>query len=239
MARNTLDAGARRAAWTGPPVSSALADHAPCIAPQARTAAPPRMTTLTDEDDTALVARCVAGEAAAWTALVHRYKRLVYAVARRARLDDAAVADVFQTVFARLIEHLPRLRQPERLHAWIVTTAKREALLQRRSAERTTSLTRTDDDGEAGQGAQADVVDDAALPDEMLMELQEANRVRNALDRLDGRCRDLLMLLFGDHDGERDGDLPYDEVSRRMAMPIGSIGPTRSRCLEKLRGLLS
>ena len=93
------------------------------------------MTTLSsDEDDAALVARCLRGEARAWAALVQRYQRLVYAIVRRIGLDEHAAADVFQTVFARLVQHLPRIADPHRLQAWIVTTAKREALLQRSAA---------------------------------------------------------------------------------------------------------
>ena len=87
-------------------------------------------------DDAALVARCIAGDGTAWTALVHRYQRLVYAIVRRIGMDEHAAADVFQTVFTRLIEHLPRIAEPSRLQAWIITTAKREALLQRSRGQR-------------------------------------------------------------------------------------------------------
>jgi len=189
------------------------------------------MASLPDEDDATLVARCRGGERAAWETLVQRYQRLVYAVARRTRLDEESVADVFQTVFARLLEHLPRIRDASRLQAWLVTTAKRESLLHVRRAQRTVSLSR-DDDG--NDDAMHDVVDDGPLPEEALAELQQMHRLRLALDRLDARCRDLLLLLFRDEDDA----VPYEEVARRMAMPIGSIGPTRSRCLEKLRGTL-
>ena len=82
--------------------------------------------------DAALIARCKNGDAAAWEVLVQRYQRLVYAIVRRIGLDEHAAADVFQTVFMRLMEHLPRLTQLDRLQAWIVTTTKREALLQRK-----------------------------------------------------------------------------------------------------------
>lgn len=184
-----------------------------------------------DEDDAALVARCLRGEDAAWEALVHRYQRLVYAIVRRAGLDEHAAADVFQTVFARLIEHLPRLRQAERLQAWIVTTAKRESIAQSARGRRTVSLTPTED--EDGTHAGDEVADDSPLPEEALIELQQVNQVRQALERLDSRCRELLLLLFRD----KEEAVPYDEVARRMAMPVGSIGPTRSRCIEKLRAL--
>ena len=142
------------------------------------------MTGLADEDDAALVSRCRHGEAAAWEALVHRYQRLVYAIVRRVGHDEHMAADVFQTVFARLVAHLPRIADPRRLQAWIVTTAKREALLALRRGQRTVSMTRADDAG--GEAAEFDVADDAPLPEDALAELQQQDLVRHALDRLDG-----------------------------------------------------
>lgn len=189
------------------------------------------------EDDAALVARCRRGEQAAWAALVQRHKRLVYTVVRRGGLDDHDAADVFQTVFSRLLTHLERIAEPERLRAWIVTTAKREVWLQRSRGLRNVPLpSEQHDEGAAGGGpaAAADFADPGETPEAMLEQLQRAELVRTALDRLDERCRGLLTLLFADED-ER---VPYDEVARRLAMPVGSIGPTRARCLAKLRELL-
>jgi RNA polymerase sigma factor (sigma-70 family) len=196
------------------------------------------MTGLADEDDAAVVARCRRGEGAAWEALVHRYQRLVYAIVRRVGLDEHAAADVFQTVFARLVEHLPRIADPQRLQAWIVTTAKREALLALRRGRRTVSMTRADDAGDAGDAgdlmAEFDIADDAPLPEDALAELQQQDLVRRALDRMDARCRELLLMLF-----REDGDtLPYEDVAQRLGLAVGSIGPTRARCLAKLRGLV-
>lgn len=185
---------------------------------------------LQDLDDAALVQRCLAGKQDAWRALVHRYQRLVFTVARRARLDEHAAADVLQTVFARLFEHLPRLSQPDRLHAWLVTTARRETLALLRHANRFAAVPATVDEGE---DAIAQIPDAAPLAEELLQDLQESQAVRLALDRLDARCRDLLTMLFADED-ERPG---YDQISLRLGMPEGSIGPTRSRCLDKLRRL--
>lgn len=186
-----------------------------------------------DHDDAELVRRCRAGEAAAWALLVRRYQRLVHAIVLRAGFDEHGAADVFQTVFTRLYEQLPRLTQPERLQAWIVTTAKREALRTRERARRSVSLTR--DEGEdAGPALEDQLVDEAPLAEEALSELQQLHRLRLGLDRLDPRCRELLTLLFADDD-ER---LPYDEVGRKLDMPSGSIGPTRARCLGKLRRLV-
>ena len=183
-------------------------------------------------DDADLVARCLQGEAAAWAALVRRYQRLVYAIVMRAGLDEHAAADVFQTVFTRLLAHLPRLNQPDRLQAWIVTTAKREALRLRHLGQRTVSMTAPDD--APGEGLEQTLADASPLAEAVLSELQQLDLLRAGLDRLDLRCRDLLLLLFGDED-ERPA---YDEVARRLAMPVGSIGPTRARCLGKLRTLV-
>ena len=184
------------------------------------------------DDDAALVARCRQGDATAWQALVQRYQRLVYAIVRRMGDDEHAAADVFQTVFSRLLQHLPRLTDPSRLQAWVVTTAKREALLQRRRARRTVSMHRSTGDGEAAPDWEP--ADDADGPEQQLDDLQQLHAVRLALDRMDERCRNLLGLLFTDSD-ER---VPYEEVARRLGLPVGSIGPNRARCLAKLRGLI-
>jgi len=189
------------------------------------------MSAPPEETDAALVARCQRGDAAAWRVLVQRYQRLVYAVARRAGMDEHGAADVFQVVFTRLVEHLPRLREADKLQAWIVTTAKREVLAHWRRGKRTVSMT---GDTEGGDPAAAfDVADGAAIPEDMLADLQQVHRLRLALERMDERCRTLLKLVFRDDDEA----LPYDEVARQLGMPVGSIGPTRARCLGKLRGL--
>jgi RNA polymerase sigma factor (sigma-70 family) len=183
------------------------------------------------DDDAALVALCRAGRPEGWRRLVARYQRLVYAVARRGGLDDHGAADVFQTVFTRLHEHLPRIREADRLHAWIVTTAKRETIAMRRRADRHVSI-----DGDAGEidsdGPPPDEPpSEDPLPEALLSDLQQLHRVRLALERIDERCRTLLALLFADED-ER---LPYPELAAKVGMPVGSLGPTRGRCLQKLR----
>ena len=109
-----------------PPADEGSNDTAHCGCDDAGAA--PRRAEPSDAD---LVARCLRGDAGGWEALVRKYQRLVYTIVRRTGMDDHAAADVFQNVFSRLVSHLPRITQPERLQAWIVTTAKREALLQR------------------------------------------------------------------------------------------------------------
>ena len=137
-------------------------------------------------------------------------------------------------MFARLLLHLPGLAQPERVQAWVVTTAKREALRQRQQARRHTSLTRADD--AEGDGLEDSLADDSPLAEDALAQLQQLDLLRAGLDRLDQRCRDLLLLLLFNDD---DAGPAHGEVARRLAMPVGSIGPTRSRCLGKLRKLMA
>jgi RNA polymerase sigma factor (sigma-70 family) len=183
-------------------------------------------------DNAALVARCIAGDATAWTQLVHRYQRLIYAIAVRAGLDEHAAADVFQTVFARLVENLPRIDDPSRLQAWIVTTTRRETLRQLRESTGAVSMTRPGDEHDGP--SEWDVADDSAIAEEMIAELQQLDLLRAAMEQLDERSRALMLMLFRDDD-ER---LSYHEVAQRLDLPVGSIGPTRARCLAKLRRLM-
>ena len=186
------------------------------------------------DDDAALVARCRSGDAGAWKALVERYQRLVYAIVRRIGLDNHAAADVFQTVFSRLIEHLPRIEDPTRLQAWIVTCAKREALRQRQLGLRTVSMSREDEGSDDG-APDWEPPDPSPVAEEALEHLQQVNGVRIGLERLDERCRSLLMLVFRDE----DETLSYQDVAARLGVPVGSLGPTRARCLDKLRRLVT
>jgi RNA polymerase sigma factor (sigma-70 family) len=138
-------------------------------------------------DDADLVAGCRQGDAAAWEALVNRYQRLVYAIALRAGADEHGAADVFQTVFVRLLAHVQRLAQPDRLQAWIVTTAKREALRLRQVGRRTVSLTPIE--GDDAMPLEDTLPDDSPLAEQALAELQQLELLRRGLDRLDERCR--------------------------------------------------
>lgn len=187
--------------------------------------------TLEQFDDAALVRACQRGDANAWETLVNRYQRLIYAIPRRAGLDDDQCADVFQRTFATLVEHLDRLDQPARVRAWLVTTAKREAQRTRQKASRTQPL--PGDSPDEAHATEADLLDPAPLPDEVAAELEDQHLVRTALAKLDDRCRQLLTLLF-----YQPEPMPYDQVAAAVGVPLGSIGPTRARCLQKLGRLL-
>ena len=181
--------------------------------------------------DEQLLLDCRRGDETAWEALVQRYQRLIYAIPRRAGLDEDLAAEVFQEVFATLLQNVERIEQPSRLHAWLVTTARRKTwrLLRRESG--TQSLSPDDDD--EGGGLLDTLADRALLPDEALLQLEQQHLVRAALAELDARCRDLLQMLFYAAESP-----PYSEIAARLGTTEGSIGPTRARCLQKLLKLL-
>src|SRR5271157_3996798 len=170
-----------------------------------------------------VVAQARAGANAAWEALIERFGGLVAAIARRCRLSDADVAEVSQTTWLRLVENLDRIEQPERLGAWLATTSRRESL---RIATRRALVSPSE--------AVYLMADDEADPlDASLLREEQARAIRLAAERLPPHCRRLLGVLMG------DDDLPYKAIAEQLNMPIGSIGPTRGRCLEHLRQILA
>ena len=171
-----------------------------------------------------LVASAAAGEPAAWDALVDRYAGLLWSVARGFRLDQADAADAVQTAWLRLLEHLDALRDPEHVGAWLATTVRRECLRQLRRSGRERPTEETD----------LDVVDLTAEPLEAgLVRAESTAELVGALGRIPEPCRRLLRVLMADPPPS------YEEVSAALEMPIGSIGPTRGRCLNRLRQELS
>jgi RNA polymerase sigma factor (sigma-70 family) len=179
-----------------------------------------------EPSDEALVLACRQGDATAWEALVERYQRLIYTISRHAGLDEEQSADVFQRVFMTLVEHLHSVEQPALIGAWLATTTRHEAWrLSRR--ERMARMS----------GEHADLLaplsDVAPMPDELVLRLEEQHRVRVAVATLEERCRRLVTILF-----YRPEPPSYAEIATTLGMSEGSIGPTRARCLQKLRRLL-
>jgi RNA polymerase sigma factor (sigma-70 family) len=181
--------------------------------------------------DEGLVMACRRGEADAWSMLVDRYQRLIYAIPRRAGLDEDQAAEVFQRTFAKLFENLERIKQPDRIQAWLVTTAKREMLSLIHQQKREPAL--WDTDTRHSRSRYEAMPDDAPLPDEALERLQEQHVIRTAIESLGEPCCQLLKMLFYRADLHS-----YAEVAAALNMPEGSLGPTRARCLQKLRHLL-
>ena len=186
-----------------------------------RSVAGARWEVVVDVEVADLVRAAGEGDQGAWNALVDRYSGLVWHVARGHRLGDADASDVAQTVWLRLVESLPRLREPAAVGGWLATTARNESLrLLRRSGREVV---------EADLGLEATPADDTYSPEAVLEAAERRDLVRRALDLLPLRCRTLLRALaFGPDDS-------YADISAALDMPVGSIGPTRGRCLDRLR----
>jgi RNA polymerase sigma factor (sigma-70 family) len=171
-----------------------------------------------------LVIQAASGDQGAWSRLVDHYARLVWAVTRSFRLGDSDAADVSQMVWLRLLEHINRV-DPERVGAWLVVTTRRECL--RVLAFRKRVLLTYESSAFEG------VPGDQPEPDAELLADERAVDVRRALESLPDRWQQLMGMLMA------DPPAPYAEISATMGIPIGSIGPIRGRCLEKLRLLLA
>lgn len=183
-----------------------------------------------ERSDRDLVLACRGGDESAWEALVLRYQRLIYTIPRRAGLDGDLASEIFQEVFTTLFEKIDELDNPEKLKAWMVTTARRKTW---RLMNRENRSQKFDDSDETGDSEWSKLPDNAPLADEVLIQLEEQHRVRAAVLALDERCRKLIEMLF-----YRNEAPAYSEIAARLGGTEGSIGPTRARCLQKLMRLL-
>ncbi len=171
--------------------------------------------------DKELIRACLAGDEPSWCELVGRYSRLVYSIPLRKGYSQADADDIFQNVFAALFRCLGSVRNDKTLAAWLITTTVRECGALARSRR---------PDGELDPA----LLDEAPLPLEEMQRLERQQLMRQALDQLDPRCRELLTALFLDDDCGS-----YAEIARRLGMPVGSIGPNRARCFVRLREILA
>jgi RNA polymerase sigma factor (sigma-70 family) len=182
-----------------------------------------------DEGDhpiTWLVDAAAAGNENAWNEIVDRYTHLLASVIRGYRLTAAETQDVAQTVWLRLVEHLDSLREPRALPMWIITTSKRESLRCLSDRRRTVPYDPLDPSWPAASA-------DGAEPDADLLRAERHEALLAGLAELPARQRELLLLFV------EDPPLSYAEISQRTGTPIGSIGPTRGRALERLRQTLA
>ena len=171
---------------------------------------------------TEVVEAANSGDREAWHWLVKRYAPLVIGVTARYRLGADDAADVSQAVWLKLVEHLDDIREPRALPGWLVTTTRNEALRLLKSRQRAVPV-----DPLFAFGLE-EATDAGSIDDEILRDEQH-HALREGLRELRPQHRDLLVLLL------TDPPLSYDDISRKLGMPIGSIGPTRARCLEALR----
>ncbi len=177
----------------------------------------------TGSDVASLVTRAAAGDREAWDRLVDRFASMVWAIARAHRLSPADAADVSQTTWLRLVENLGRINQPDRIGAWLATTARRESLRVIRLAGR-----------QVPRGEDLDLVPDPAPTESQdygIISNERSAAISALVRQLPVRSQLLLRLLSA------DVPFSYRDISEALDMPIGSIGPTRARALEQLRRL--
>lgn len=175
--------------------------------------------------DAELVERCREGDAAAWDELTERYADIVFNIARKNGLSAFDAGDVVQDVFVALLKNIGKLRRTSRLLAWIVRTTRRAAWKNARKRNTAAGHERA-----AAERREAHV--DADEGD--LQSLEDAYMVRLAYAEIGERCRRLLDALFLD-----EARTSYAQIAEQLGMAVGSIGPTRQRCLEELRVALA
>jgi RNA polymerase sigma factor (sigma-70 family) len=174
----------------------------------------------------ALLVRLAArGDKQAWERLVDQYSKLIWSITAEYRLVESDAADVAQTTWLRLLEHIDRIQYPDRVGSWLAATARNECLRCLAARKRMVLGHDTNDLEEAHAAPGGEV-------DERLLAAERDQTVREAMSRLPTRWQRLLEMLMA------DPPVPYTEISDQLGLPIGSIGPTRGRCLARLRVLL-
>jgi RNA polymerase sigma factor (sigma-70 family) len=169
-----------------------------------------------------LVTHARKGDKQAWDALVERYAPLIWSICRRHRLTSADADDVGQMVWLQLVTHLNQIRDPAAIAGWLATTTYRECCDIYRAARRGQSL---------GRVLDADDIPDqrAGEAEHELLAAERHVALHEAFTRLASPCQQLIAALI------EDPPVPYAQISVRLGIPVGSIGPTRNRCLDKLR----
>jgi RNA polymerase sigma factor (sigma-70 family) len=181
-----------------------------------------------DRSPALLVKAAADGDSQAWNQIVDDYHRLVWSVARGFRLSIADAADVSQTTWLRLVENLDRIQYPDQLAGWLATTARRESLRLIRKAQREIPDSEEADQNVSFFGGS----DDDGDPEAALVAEQDRSELWEAFATLSERCRNLLRVV---------AVTPlesYSAVAEALGMPVGSVGPTRSRCLQHLKRAL-
>ena len=170
-----------------------------------------------------LLQLAAAGDRTAWSTLVERYEGLLWGIARTHRLDESSASDVVQTTWLRLVEHIDALRNPDALAGWLATTARNECLRVLRHQSRQVP---TEED-------RMPVASVPAVDESRLLARERDVELWDAFATLSTRCQSLLRLLAVEPAPS------YEEVGAALGMAVGSIGPTRGRCLDTLRRALT
>lgn len=169
-------------------------------------------------DDSILIERCLNGEQDAWEAIIRRYQNLIYSVPIRYHFSSQDAADVFQHVCVILLEKLKTLRNSETLSSWLYITTKRQCWKIAKKKKMETELQETSEE----------------ISDSNSENLVLQHQIKTGVDQLSEKCRDLIFALY-----YAEPPFSYEQITEKLGIPFGSIGPTRARCLEKLRKILS
>jgi RNA polymerase sigma factor (sigma-70 family) len=180
---------------------------------------------VADWSNTRLVAECLAGNERAWSALLERYKNLIYSIPLRYGTPHQDAADIFQAVCLDLFNELPKLRDAEALQGWLIRVTTHKCYHWKRRQ------IQSDTDLEEQQVENLPAED--LIPPDVLAELEREQMVRDAIVQLPPRCREMIEMLFFEQP-----PLPYNDVARRLSLATGSIGFIRGRCLKRLKKIL-
>ncbi|HKW16311.1 MAG TPA: sigma-70 family RNA polymerase sigma factor [Terriglobales bacterium] len=172
--------------------------------------------------DERLISECLKGNQQAWSALIDKYKNLIYSIPIKLRMYDDA-PDIFQAVCVDLLTGLPKLREPRALPKWLMQACYHKCLQYRRRSDKHAPLTNH-------AGEDLEIASDQPLPERMMAELESEQMVRDAISQLNPRCEHMVRMLFFENPPR-----PYDDVARELKLATGSIGFIRGRCLQKLR----
>ena len=185
----------------------------------------PRASPAATRDDTRLVKQCLSGNEEAWSALIEKYKALIYSIPVKYGLPPHEAAEVFQATCVELLARLPELREPRALPKWLMQVAHHQCYRWKRQQQRVVS-----------RDADIDLPEPAtpAIADTLVQQTQEEQMLREAMASLTPQCRRLVELLFLETPPR-----PYTEVAAELGLALGSIGFTRQKCIERLRRQLA
>ena len=173
--------------------------------------------------DPELVAMCLGGDAHAWEALIRRYRRFIFSIPVKFGFADSDASDVFQTVCLKLLEHLHEVRDDRKISGWLATTATRQCFAMRFLKQRES-------------GTEEDIVepeDPSGTLEDMKLYAEECQLLRETIEELPDRCKSLIEMLYFDLN-----EPTYEEIRARLGIQVSAIGPTKARCLDKLRLML-
>lgn len=202
--------------------------------PEAKRSPPaplPRRDRFAAMRDSELIAACLQGSEPAWNALIERFRGPIYRLALSMGLPSHDAADVLQEVSVLLVEHLGELRETAKVAPWIVITTRR--VVWKRSRQRSKSLSELTINQESEDQPEQELTDNSPGPEGQILQMEEQALIRQGMERLPDRCRELLTLLYCE-----DPPGTYADAADRLQIASNSVGPIRARCLQSLRKIL-